>query len=66
MYSSLLFLSIGVFLKNISFYSILITSLIILFLILTAKTEENENIKFFGTPYSEYMKETKMFIPFIL
>lgn len=65
MYSSLLFLCLGAFLKNISVYSIFLTVFAILFLILTAKTEEKENINFFGLSYSEYMKETKMFVPFI-
>jgi protein-S-isoprenylcysteine O-methyltransferase Ste14 len=66
MYSSLLFLCLGAFLKNISVYSTLLTAFAILFLIITAKTEEKEDINFFGSSYSEYMKETKMFIPFIL
>jgi protein-S-isoprenylcysteine O-methyltransferase Ste14 len=65
MYGSLLFLCLGAFFKDISLYSILLTIFIILFLILTAKTEEKENINFFGTLYSDYMKETKMFVPFI-
>lgn len=65
MYSSLLFLCLGAFLKNISVYSLLLTVIAILFLILTAKTEEKENIAFFGLSYSEYMKGTKMFIPFL-
>jgi len=65
MYGSLLFLCLGAFLKNISFYSILLTVFTVLFLILTAKTEEKENINFFGHSYAEYMKETKMFVPFI-
>jgi protein-S-isoprenylcysteine O-methyltransferase Ste14 len=32
----------------------------------TALAEEKEMIEKFGEPYKEYMKETKMFIPFIL
>jgi protein-S-isoprenylcysteine O-methyltransferase Ste14 len=34
-----------------------------IFLILTAKREEIENIEYFGEKYREYMKSTKMFIP---
>ncbi len=34
------------------------------FLILTAKIEEAENLRFFGAAYQSYMKRTKMFIPF--
>ena len=66
MYGSLLFLSFGALLKNISSWSISILIVSILFLILTAKAEEKENIAFFGSLYSDYMKETKMFVPFIL
>jgi protein-S-isoprenylcysteine O-methyltransferase Ste14 len=29
-------------------------------------TEEKEMVEKFGEPYREYMKETKMFIPFLL
>ncbi|MBW2258305.1 MAG: hypothetical protein JRI25_27415 [Deltaproteobacteria bacterium] len=35
------------------------------FLVATAKIEERENIRFFGAPYQQYMKGTKMFIPFM-
>jgi protein-S-isoprenylcysteine O-methyltransferase Ste14 len=66
MYSSLLFLCLGAFSKSISLYTTLLTVIAILFLILTAKTEEKENIKFFGYSYEEYIKETKMFVPFVL
>ena len=65
MYSSLLFLCLGALLKNISVYSLLLVVFITVFLVLTAKTEEKENINFFGVSYSEYMKSTKMFVPFI-
>ena len=65
MYGSLLFLCLGAVLKNINVVTVLLLILIILFLILTAKVEEKENINFFGYSYSEYMKETKMFIPYI-
>ena len=36
-----------------------------LFLTLTARTEEAENIRFFGAAYEDYMKRTKMFVPFL-
>jgi len=65
MYSSLLFLCLGTFLKNISVYSVILTIIAVSFLIFTAKAEEKENIKFFGKSYTEYMIETKMFIPLI-
>ncbi|MFA6599182.1 MAG: methyltransferase [Ignavibacteriaceae bacterium] len=65
MYSSLLFLCLGALLKNISGITLLLIVIIILFLILTAKVEEKENINFFGKSYLEYMKKTKMFVPYI-
>ncbi len=65
MYSSILFLCLGTLFKNLSVLAILLASFAILFLILTAKVEEKENISFFGNTYSKYMKGTKMFIPFI-
>jgi len=66
MYSSLLFLCLGAFSKNISIYTILLTAIAILFLVLTAKSEEKENIKYFGYSYVLYIKKTKLFIPFVL
>jgi protein-S-isoprenylcysteine O-methyltransferase Ste14 len=32
----------------------------------TARTEERELIRKFGPEYADYMRESKMFIPFIL
>jgi protein-S-isoprenylcysteine O-methyltransferase Ste14 len=65
MYSSLLLLCIGALLKNITVVTVLLGLIAIIFLILTAKVEEKENITFFGNAYLEYMKETKMFIPYV-
>jgi protein-S-isoprenylcysteine O-methyltransferase Ste14 len=65
MYGSLLFLVLGAFLKHITPITVALTAIAIVFLILTAKIEEKENIKFFDLAYEEYMEKTKMFIPFI-
>jgi len=65
MYGSLLFLSLGAMLKDVTPISMSLSIVVIIFLVLTAKIEEKENINFFGNSYSEYMKETKMFIPYI-
>ncbi len=35
------------------------------FLFATARVEERENINFFGDEYVEYMRHSKMFIPFV-
>lgn len=66
MYSSLLFLTLGAMSKYISFYTVILGALSSIFLIFTARFEEKENIKFFGPEYEEYMKKTKMFIPFVI
>jgi len=66
LYSSLLFLTWGIFLKNttISLFFVAVSSS--LFLFFTAIFDEKECIKYFGNQYAEYMKRTKRFIPFIL
>lgn len=65
-YSSLLFLTWGIFLKQISWIGVLLGAGATIFLILTAKIEEVENIEFFGEKYQTYMENTKMFIPYFL
>jgi len=64
-YSSLLFLGWGILFKNISWIGILLAVITTIFLIITARKEEIENIQYFGEKYREYMKRTKMFVPFI-
>lgn len=64
-YSSLLFLAWGVFFKHPTWIGGSLTIIASVFLVLTAKVEEAENILYFGDVYQGYMKETKMFIPFI-
>ncbi len=65
MYSSLLFLAWGTFLKHINAVNIALIFMISFFLITSAKVEEQENIRFFGPKYKEYMQRTKMFIPYL-
>jgi protein-S-isoprenylcysteine O-methyltransferase Ste14 len=65
MYSSLLFLAWGVFFKDLSWLSGILTLAATAFLVATAKVEEAEDIRFFGTAYQTYIKQTKMFIPFL-
>lgn len=64
-YSSLLFLGWGILLKNVTWLGSILAVGNTLFLILTAKMEEGENTQYFGDKYQEYMKQTKMFVPFI-
>lgn len=65
MYGSLLFLALGAMFKFISLLTVLLSMITLIFVILTAKAEEKENMSFFGSEYEDYMKKSKMFIPFV-
>lgn len=66
MYSSLLFLGWGACLKNITPLTIVLVLGVSGFLVVAARVEEQENIRFFGFPYRAYMKRSRMFIPWLL
>jgi protein-S-isoprenylcysteine O-methyltransferase Ste14 len=66
LYSSLLFLSWGVFLKHTNIFLLVIVLLSTAFIVATSLMEEKENIAFFGEKYKEYRKRTKMFVPFVV
>jgi len=66
LYSSLLFLTWGIFLKNTSFPLLIVAVLSTGFLYLTAIYDEKECIRFFGEKYCAYMKRSKRFIPYII
>ncbi|MBN1147022.1 MAG: isoprenylcysteine carboxylmethyltransferase family protein [Anaerolineales bacterium] len=65
LYSSLLCLAWGVFFKSPSWIGGALAACASLFLTLTAKTEEAENIRYWGEEYRGYMERTKMFIPYL-
>jgi len=65
LYSSLLLLAWGVFFKAPTQTGITLALLATLFLNATAKADEAECIQTFGTDYQEYMKQSKMFIPYV-
>ena len=65
MYSALLLLAWGAYFKHFSLFSTAAVICATFFLLLTAKTEERENIQFFGARYTSYIKKTKMFIPYL-
>ena len=65
LYSSLLFLAWGTFFKMPSWVGGCLAVIASFFLTMTAKVEEAENINFFGDSYRQYMKQSKMFIPFL-
>ncbi len=66
LYASLLYLTCGAYLKEISWISTVLTVLASASLLATAKMDERECIDYFGDQYREYMQRTKMFIPFVL
>jgi len=66
LYSSLIFLTWGIFLKNVTLPLFIVALASTVFLYLTAVFDEKECIAYFGDKYSQYMKRTKRFIPFLL
>ena len=66
MYCSLILLGLGAYLKSpFNGTGLLLNLVNILFLYLTAKTDEKEMLKKFGEDYRLYMEKTRMFIPYI-
>ncbi len=60
------FFSWGIFLKNTTGELLIVTLLSTTCLYITAIIDEKECVRFFGSKYEEYMKGSKMFIPFII
>lgn len=65
LYSSLLMLAWGIFFKAPSGLGLVLAVGATVFLVLTARADEAECIRFFETEYQEYMNHTKMFIPYV-
>ncbi len=65
LYGSLLLLAWGIFLKQVTVVTVPLVVIATAFLWLTARADERECLDYFGGEYAEYMKTTKMFIPFI-
>ena len=66
LYSSLILLAWGVFLKDTSLVSFALALVASGLPVAMAKVEEKDNTRKFGDDYSAYIKTTKMFIPFII
>ncbi len=66
LYSSLMFLTWGILLKNITLSLLLVSVLSTVFLYLTAVADEKECISYFGNWYRDYMKRSKRFVPFLV
>jgi len=65
LYASLIFLTWGICLKNPTIELSVIAYTATVLLYITSQYDEKECIQYFGDKYKEYMKHTKMFIPFI-
>lgn len=65
MYSSLIFLDGGLFMKKMSWSSGSIALVAFALLLLATLAEEMENTRYFGAQYQEYMKRSKRFVPFL-
>jgi protein-S-isoprenylcysteine O-methyltransferase Ste14 len=65
LYSSLLWLGLGIFLKGITWWTAGLTVVVVVALLATARIEEAENSRRFGAAYEEYMRETRRFIPYV-
>jgi protein-S-isoprenylcysteine O-methyltransferase Ste14 len=66
LYLSVFLLGTGVMLKDMGKIQLLLGMANLVAVWITATIEENEMITKFGNEYKEYMKKTKMFIPFVL
>jgi protein-S-isoprenylcysteine O-methyltransferase Ste14 len=65
MYAALLFLALGALLKDISIPSIVLAGGASIALYFTALRDEEECKRHFGAAYSEYVKISKRFVPFV-
>jgi protein-S-isoprenylcysteine O-methyltransferase Ste14 len=65
LYASLLYLTWGISLKNPVISSIAVAVAASFFYFMTSRLDEKECIVYFGEKYSEYMKRSKMFVPFV-
>jgi protein-S-isoprenylcysteine O-methyltransferase Ste14 len=66
LYSSLLFLTWGIYFKSPSPLGLALAAATTLFLVATALADEAECMSYFGPPYQEYMRRTKRFVPFVV
>jgi protein-S-isoprenylcysteine O-methyltransferase Ste14 len=65
LYSSLLLLAWGIYFKQPDLTSLILAVADSLLLYVTARIEEQENIRYFGQEYRDYMRHTRRFIPFL-
>ena len=65
LYSSLFFLTWGIFFKALTWPDLILALAATVFLIATARADEAECLRFFGSAYRDYMTHTKRFVPFL-
>lgn len=66
LYSSLLLLAWGLYFKLPQWWpGLLLAIAATVVLVITAYTEERENLDYFGTAYRDYMQDSKRFVPFL-
>lgn len=65
MYASLLYLTWGIAFKNPSVIIVIFAEATTIFLYLTVRVEERENLSYFGEEYRQYMKRTRRFVPWL-
>jgi protein-S-isoprenylcysteine O-methyltransferase Ste14 len=65
LYSSLFFLTWGIFFKALAWPGLVLALAATLLLIATARADEAECLRFFGSAYRAYMTHTKRFVPFL-
>ncbi len=66
LYSSLLILAWGIFFKEPALLGYLLISAATIALFLAARMDEAECLQVFGGEYREYMRHTRMFIPYVV
>jgi protein-S-isoprenylcysteine O-methyltransferase Ste14 len=66
LYLSLFIFGTGIMFKNPGTVQIILDFVNLIAVFLTSKIEEKEMIARFGKEYEEYIKETRMFVPYIL
>lgn len=65
LYASLILLGTGVCFKNLSMLTLGLALVDVIAMAATARIEEKEMMEKFGQEYDGYMKDTKMFIPYV-
>jgi protein-S-isoprenylcysteine O-methyltransferase Ste14 len=66
LYSSLILLAWGAFLKDVSFQALVLAIIASICSVTTAIVEEKENLQRFGIEYASYLESTKRFLPFLV